>query len=156
MNNNIYYLTEEGKENLVSELQDLKENGRKEIAQRLKSAIAMGDLSENADYIAAKEDQGFLEGRIQEIENILQNVKVIINQTTYQSVSLGAQVTIQEADYPPETYQLVGIHEANPSDGRISHESPIGKALLNHKVGDIVTVHLPNGEITEFEIKEIK
>ncbi len=156
MKNDIFYLTSEGKDKLVSELSELKENGRKELALRLKNAIAMGDLSENADYIAAKEDQGFLEGRIQEIESILSNAEVIVNQDTYQVVSLGAIVTIQEEGYPAETYQIVGIHEANPSEGKISHESPIGKALVDRQVDDIVTVHLPNGATAEFTILEIK
>ena len=156
MINNKHYLTPEGKENLETELQDLKKNGRKELAERLKQAISMGDLSENADYHKAKEDQGFLEGRIQEIENILHNAEVIESQSTYHEVAVGAKVTIKETDYPPETYHLVGTNEANPSDGRISHKSPIGKALLGHKVGDRVKAKLPNGEIIELEILSIE
>ena len=156
MNNNTYYLTPEGKESLVTELQKLKEKGRKEIAARLKSAITMGDLSENADYHSAKEDQGFLEGRIQEIEAILLNAEVIESQGDYQRVSIGAKVTIQEAGFPAETYHLVGIHETNPSEGKISYESPIGKALIDHQVGEKVIVRLPNGETTEFEILNIE
>ncbi len=156
MQNNKHYLTPEGKENLESELQDLKENGRKDIAERLKSAISMGDLSENADYHKAKEDQGFLEGRIQEIETILYHAEVIETQINYTHVAVGAKVTIKEDDYPPETYLLVGSQEANPSNGKISHESPIGKALIGNKVGDKVNVNLPNGETTAFEILAIE
>ena len=154
--NNTYYLTPKGKENLEAELQDLKENGRKSIAERLNSAISMGDLSENADYHKAKEDQGFLEGRIQEIEAILYNAEVIMTQTQYNEVVVGAQITIKEADYPPESYHLVGSQEANPQEGKISHESPIGKALLGHKVGDVVTAILPNGNSIELEILSIE
>jgi transcription elongation factor GreA len=154
--NNTYYLTPQGKENLEAELQDLKENGRKSIAERLKSAISMGDLSENADYHKAKEDQGFLEGRIQEIEAVLYNAEVITTQAKYNEVAVGAQITIKEADYPPETYHLVGSQEANPQQGKISHESPIGKALIGRKVGDVVTAILPNGNSIELEILSIE
>jgi transcription elongation factor GreA len=151
-----HYLTPEGKEKLEKELHKLKNKGRKELAERLKSAIAMGDLSENADYHKAKEDQGFLEGRIQEIERILYNVEVIDSQTSYNEVSVGAQITIKEGDYAPETYHLVGRKEADPRAGKISNESPIGKALLGHKVGDVVKAELPNGNTIELEILDIE
>jgi transcription elongation factor GreA len=150
-----HYLTPEGKENLVTELKELKENGRKALAERLKQAISMGDLSENADYHKAKEDQSFLEGRIQEIESILYNAEVIESRSNYHEVAVGATITIQEADFPPETYHLVGSQEANPSEGRISHQSPIGKALIGHKVGDRVKARLPNEEIIELIILSI-
>jgi len=156
MNDKKHYLTPEGKQKLEAELQDLKQNGRKELAERLKSAISMGDLSENADYHKAKEDQGFLEGRIQEIEAILYHAEVIENQSNYQEVAVGAKVTIKEGDYQPETYHLVGSQEANPRDGKISHQSPIGKALIGHKVGDIVEAKLPNDDIIALEIISIE
>jgi transcription elongation factor GreA len=152
--NDTHYLTPEGKEKLEKELQDLTTRGRKELAERLQHAISMGDLSENADYHKAKEDQGFLEGRIQEIERILHHAEVIQSQTSYNEVALGATVTIQEDGEEPETYQLLGRKEANPREGKISHESPIGKALMGHKAGDVVTVNLPNGDI-QFTILEI-
>ncbi len=154
--NEIHYLTPEGKQKLQAELEQLKTDGRNELAARLKQAISMGDLSENADYHKAKEDQGFLEGRIQEIEAILRNSEIIQEKSTYQHVAVGAHVTIQEGDYPAETYHLVGSREANPQDGRISHESPIGKALLGHKTGDSVEVKLPNGNTITLDILEIK
>lgn len=154
--NDIHYLTPEGKEKLEQELAELTTNGRKDLATRLKHAISMGDLSENADYHKAKEDQGFLEGRIQEIQNTLKNAEVIESQDSYSEVSLGATITIQEEGYPPETYHLVGIKEANPREGKISHESPIGKALLGHKVGEVVKVKLPNNNTTEFKILAIE
>jgi transcription elongation factor GreA len=154
--NDIHYLTPEGKRKLEEELKELKTKARDDLAARLKHAISMGDLSENADYHKAKEDQGFLEGQIQEIEAILKTSEVIEEQASYDEVALGAKVTIQEEGYPPETYHLVGRKEANPRNGKISHESPIGKALVGHKVGDVVKVHLPNNNSTEFEILAIE
>lgn len=156
MSDNKHYLTPEGKQKMEEELRDLKENGRKELAERLKQAISMGDLSENADYHKAKEDQSFLEGRIQEIEAVLYHAEVIESQSKYHEVAVGARVTIKEDEYPPETYHLVGSQEADPSEGKISHQSPIGKAMIGHKVGDRVKAKLPNGEITELEILSIE
>jgi len=152
----VHYITPEGKEKLVAELEQLKTTGRNDLALRLKQAIAMGDLSENADYHKAKEDQGFLEGRIQEIESILFNSEVIEAKENYHEVSIGAKITIQEGDFAPETYHLVGRNEASPREGKISHESPIGKALLGRKVGDIVKAKLPNGEQIQLEILAIE
>jgi transcription elongation factor GreA len=142
------YLTAEGAERLREELKQLKGPGREELAMRLRSAIQMGDLSENADYHAAKESQAFLEGRIQELEYLLQNA-VIIEETSEarDTVTLGARVTIQEEDYPAETYHLVGAKEADPSNGRISNESPFGMALLGARVGDEVTAQTPGGTV---------
>ena len=142
-----YYLTPEGAEKLRIELEDLKGPQREQLSRRLKEAIEQGDLSENADYSKAKEDQGFLEGRIQEIEAILGNAVLIEEVKSDGTVNIGSHVTIQEADYPPEEYHLVGPTEANPRQGRISHESPIGVALLGHKKGDTVEVKTPGGQI---------
>lgn len=153
--NDMHYLTPEGKDKLEKELEQLKTEGRNDLAKRLKHAISMGDLSENADYHKAKEDQGFLEGRIQEIESILHNAEVIETPTNNDRVTIGSSVTVQEADYPPETYLLLGTKETDPRNGKISHESPFGKALLGHKVGDLVHVNLPNGEKMELKIISI-
>jgi transcription elongation factor GreA len=146
--NEEYYLTLDGKERLKEELENLKGPVRQEIAERLRSAIQMGDLSENADYHAAKESQAFLEGRIQELEHLLQH-SVIIDETleNRETVSLGAQVTLQEGEEPPETYQLVGASEADPRHGRISNESPFGSAILGKRVGDQVEVKTPAGKV---------
>ncbi len=142
------YLTQDGAEKVRAELEQLKGPARVEIAQRLRSAIQMGDLSENADYHKAKEDQGFLEGRILELEYILKNAIVVDeNQIPKGIVSVGAHVTVQEEDYPPETYQLVGAKEADPRNGRISNESPIGQALMGKKEGEIAVAQTPNGEV---------
>jgi len=156
MKKDIHYLTPEGKLSLEKELEQLKTQGRTELAKRLNHAISMGDLSENADYHKAKEDQGFLEGRIQEIENVLNHSELIETQEEYNEVSIGAQVTIQEGDFEPETYFLVGRKEADPRAGKISHESPIGKALLGHKVGETVDVDLPSDGKIKFKILAIE
>ena len=111
------YLTSKGEANLRAELDELKGPKRKDLARRLRIAIQQGDLSENADYIIAKEEQGFLEGRILELEAILKNVKIIDHKNGLQGVvDIGARVTIQEEEYPPETYHLVGVNEANPRE----------------------------------------
>lgn len=148
MNNTPSYLTPEGETRLRKELEELKGPRREALAKRLRFAIQQGDLSENADYIQAKEEQGFMEGRIQELTQILSNVVTIEeNHGLRDSVDIGAKVTIQEGNYPEETYYLVGPTEADPRHGRISHKSPIGEALLNHKAGDMVSVVTPAGEI---------
>ncbi len=150
------YLTVAGEKELRKELAKLKGPMRQEIARRLKSAIEMGDLSENAEYIATKEEQGFIEGRIQEIEYILREAVIIEeNNIGRETVTVGAKVTIQEGDYPAEIYHLVGSKEANPSSGRISNESPIGQALLGKRVGDKVEVQTPGGTLA-FKILKIE
>ena len=148
------YLTAEGEQKLKNELAELKGPRREDLAQRLRSAIQMGDLSENADYHKAKEDQAFLEGRIQEIEAVLRTA-VIIEKSQGDFVSVGSHVTIQEADFDPETFYVVGAKEADPRNGKISNESPIGSALLNHKVGDVVEADTPGGKI-RFKILKIE
>lgn len=140
------YLTPEGEAKLRTELAKLTGDKRTEIAQRLRSAIQMGDLSENADYHKAKEDQSFLEGRIQEIEAILRTA-TIIEKKQSDAVTVGSKVTIQEADFDPETYFMVGAQEADPRNGKISNESPFGKALMDHKVGEVVEAETPGGKI---------
>lgn len=149
------YLTPEGEAKLTAELQELKGAKREELSQRLRSAIQMGDLSENADYHKAKEDQGFLEGRIQELESILRSAVIIDSSQVKDVVSIGSRVTIQEADFDPETYHLVGATEADPRNGRISHESPIGRALMDKKVGQIAEAETPGGKI-KFKIISIE
>ncbi|HEX9841054.1 MAG TPA: transcription elongation factor GreA [Anaerolineales bacterium] len=148
------YLTPEGETRLRAELAELTGPRREELAKRLRAAIQMGDLSENADYHKAKEDQGFLEGRIQEIEAILR-MAVIIEKKQSDVVTVGSHVTVQEADFAPETYYLVGAKEADPRSGKISNESPIGKALMDHKAGDVVEAETPGGRI-KFKILKIE
>jgi transcription elongation factor GreA len=140
------YLTPEGEKKLKAELAELTGPRREELSKRLRSAIQMGDLSENADYHKAKEDQGFLEGRIQEIEAILR-MATIVEKKQSDVVEVGAKVTIQEENYEPETFYLVGATEADPRNGKISNESPFGKALIDHKVGDVVEAETPGGKV---------
>jgi transcription elongation factor GreA len=154
--NEIHYLTAEGAERLKNELEYLKGPARDQLAQRLRAAIQQGDLSENADYISAKEEQAFLEGRILELSEILSNVKIIEEKRSQSEVvDIGAHVTIQEEDFDPETYHIVGPKEADPRQARISHASPIGRALLGHRVGETVTAETPNGSI-RFKIVKIE
>jgi len=141
------YLTQEGKEKLQQELEELEGPRRIEIAARLKSAIEMGDLSENADYHKAKEDQGFLEGKILEIKHTLSYAIIVDDETTGDGkVTVGCKVTVQEEDFPPETFYLVGSQEANPTENKISNISPIGKALMEKQIGETVSISTPGGE----------
>ena len=149
------YLTPEGEAKLNAELQDLKGPKREELSKRLRPAIQMGDLSENADYHKAKEDQGFLEGRIQELEAILRNAIIIKETKSSGIIFIGSHVTIQEDTFDPETYHLVGPTEADPRHGRISYESPIGRALMDKKVGDVAEAETPGGKI-KFKILKIE
>ncbi len=154
--NKVSYLTEEGLKKLQAELEELSGPVRHELSVRLRSAIQMGDLSENADYKQAKEEQGFLEGRIQQLTQILGNVVIIEeNDAPKDTVQIGSKVTIQETGEEEETYWLVGTQEADPANGKISYSSPIGEALLNHKTGETVTADTPAGPI-KFKILDIQ
>ena len=142
------YLTPEGKQKLEEELEFLKTTKRRELAERLNFAIKQGDLSENADYIAAKEDQAFLEGRIRTIEGMLRHVTIIEEQSGG-AVRIGSRIRVQEVGFDDEElFSMVGAAEANPLEGKISNESPLGKALLGKHIGDEVEVEAPNGKIT--------
>jgi len=150
------YLTSEGATKLRIELEELKGNSRLEIASRLRAAIQMGDLSENADYHKAKEDQAFLEGRIQELEYILSNAVIIEDKgIRHDIVDVGSHVVIQEDGDEPVSYQIVGAKEASPRNGKISNESPIGRALLGHREGDEIIVEAPVGSI-QYKIISIR
>ena len=143
------YLTAAGAEKMRVELVELTGPRREEMAKRLRSAIQEGDLSENADYIKAKEDQGFLEGRIQELEYLLANAIIVENNNgTHDTVDIGAKVTVKESDYTPDTYTIVGSKEADPQNGLLSNESPIGRVLMGKKEGDEVVAETPAGDIT--------
>lgn len=147
MNKRDVYLTKEGSEKLRAELEVLKGPRRAEIAARLRSAIQEGDLSENADYSTAKEAQGFLEGRILEIETTLREAIIVEDASHQDSVGVGSTVIVSEDGREPETFQLVGIREADPRHGKISNESPIGLALMGKRVGDLAIARTPGGEI---------
>lgn len=150
------YITPEGLEKLKAELDELVNVRRVALAQRLSVAIKQGDLSENADYITAKEEQGFLEGRIREIEAAVRHAVVIEGPVvTDGRAALGSLVTVVEDGYDDEeTYHIVGPLEADPTKGKISNESPLGVALMGRVVGDTVTVEAPVGVI-EFRIVKI-
>jgi transcription elongation factor GreA len=141
------YLTPEGAAKLKAELENLTTVKRMELSRRLREAIQMGDLSENADYIMAKEDQAFLEGRIQELEQVLRNAQIIRNEDAarYDQVSVGATVTVQEPGEEAEIYTIVGAKEAEPRQRKISNESPIGRALLGKRADDVVKIETPGG-----------
>jgi transcription elongation factor GreA len=142
------YMTAEGLEQLKSELEYLKTVRREELSLKLQVAIAQGDLKENADYHATKEEQGFVESRIRVLEDSLRRAKIIENNGPSDVVRVGSKVTVvEEGSDEPETYSIVGPHEANPASGRISNESPIGSALLGARLGQTVSIQIPAGEI---------
>ncbi len=150
-------ITPAGKTQLEQELAELKGPRRDAISKRLKSAIEMGDLSENADYKAAKEDQGFLEGRIQEIEAILSKAEIIEDTPKNNGkVQIGNRVTIQEEGQPEETWTIVGASEADLKNHKISYFSPIGSALMDKKVGSKAEVTLPNGSKIYYKVIKIE
>lgn len=156
MNDQPNYLTPEGKKQLEEELVYLTTVKRQELAERLHFAIKQGDLSENADYIAAKEEQAFVEGRIRTIEATLRHVVIIEERSQpHASVQIGSKITVREGDTEPETYWLVGPAEADPRKGKISHESPLGKALLGKQIGDTVQIDAPAGQF-HFQIVAIE
>lgn len=155
MADRVNILTPSGKERLEDELTDLTERRRAEIAERLRQAIEDGDLSENAGYEEAKREQSFVEGRIRELRAILANAQILEGGNGHSTVSAGNVVTVAEEGGQPETYHIVGILEADPSAGRISYESPLGKALLGHAVGDRVEVRTPAG-LLHFRILAIE
>jgi transcription elongation factor GreA len=146
-NGDVIYLTAEGRSRLEQELEHLTTVERPQIAARLHSAIKDGDLSENAAYTAAKEDQGHLEGRIAHLQASLRKAVLIEQGTNDGRVALGSKVTVED-DEDVFTYQLVGPMEAAPAQGRISNQSPVGRALLGHAAGDEVTVETPDGPST--------
>jgi transcription elongation factor GreA len=149
------YLTAEGVENLRQELEYLTSVKRPALAERLRKAIQQGDLWENADYTTAKEEQGWLEGRIQQIEAMLRRAVIIEGASTDQ-IALGSHVTVvEEGQDEAEVFHIVGPAEADPANGKVSNESPLGQALLGRRVGERVTVEAPGGEIV-FQITAIQ
>jgi transcription elongation factor GreA len=150
------FLTPEGLKKLEEELEYLRTVRRREVAQRLRAALEEEqDVLENAEYEDAKNEQAFVEGRILTLKEILKNVVVIEEGGPADRVGIGSRVTIAEEDGEPETYHIVGSVEADPVSGRISNQSPLGKALLGHHVGDEVIVKIPDG-ILSFRIIAIE
>lgn len=142
-------LTYEGLKKLEDELQDLKVVRRKEIAEKIKEAREQGDLSENAEYDAAKDEQRDIEARIEQIEKILKNAEVVLEEEIdLDKINIGCNVGVLDLEYnEEEEYKLVGSSEASSLQNKISNESPIGRALIGARIGDVVTVEAPAGEI---------
>ena len=149
-------LTDEGLKKLEDELEQLKTITRKEVAEKIKVALSLGDLSENSEYDEAKNEQALVESRIAQIEAMLKNVKILDeHEISNDIVSVGSKVRLFDKEFDEEVvYQIVGSTEADPMQGKISDESPVGKFLLGHKVGDVVEVETPGG-ICLYEVLEI-
>jgi transcription elongation factor GreA len=150
------FLTKEGHQKLADELEYLRTEKRAEVANRLHEAMEGGELIENAEYEAAKNEQAFVEGRILELEIILASARVIDEKSKKDKsgiAQIGSTVTISEDGGKPEKYTIVGAAEANPREGRISNESPIGRTILNHRAGEELTVEAPGGT---FKVKIVK
>ncbi|MBQ1312107.1 MAG: transcription elongation factor GreA [Blautia sp.] len=150
-------LTSSGLRNLQEELEDLKVNKRKEVAEKLKEARAQGDLSENAEYDAAKDEQRDIEARIEELEKILKNVDVVDeDDVDSEKISIGCKVKVHDITFDEDIdLYIVGSTEVNSLEGKISNESPVGRALMGAKLGDIVTVEAPDGQM-EFQVLQIE
>ncbi|TET98227.1 MAG: transcription elongation factor GreA [Anaerolineales bacterium] len=155
MENKDIYLTSEGAQKLQEELKELTGPRRVDLAKRLRNAISMGDLKENADYIIAKEDQAFLEGKITELQQILKIAVIVEGNVGKEQVNIGSTVVVIVDGEAPQTYKLVGIKEADPRNGKISNESPIGSSLMGKRVGDITKAETPGGDLV-MEIQEIR
>ena len=150
------FLTPEGLKKLEAELDELKTVRRKEVAEKIRQALAFGDISENAEYDQAKNEQGQLEEKISKLEEMLRNAKIIDeSEITTDKVSVGSKVKVLDIEFDEETeYTIVGSAEANPYNGRISNESPVGRALLGGEVNDVVNVQVPDG-LVQFKILDI-
>ncbi len=149
-------LTDEGLKKLENELEELKTIKRKEISEKIKVALSFGDLSENSEYDEAKNEQAIIESRIATIEAMLKNVKLLDEEEiSTEAVNVGSKVTVKDVEYNEDiVYTIVGSTEADPANGKISDESPIGKALLGHRVGDSIEVEAPAG-LLKFDILAI-
>ena len=141
---NVNYLTREGYQKFEEELRILQDERRDEIAATLREIMASGDSEDSSEYDIAKAEQAFVEGRIRELEILLATARVIEEQAS-DIVRIGSKVTVEEPDCPPEVYRIVGPAESNPMDGKISYRSPLGRALMDRKSGDQVSVSSPDG-----------
>lgn len=151
-------LTYAGLKKLEDELHDLKVVRRKEVAGKIKEAREQGDLSENAEYDAAKDEQRDIEARIEEIEKILKNAEVVVeDEVDYEKISVGCKAKVLDMEYDEEMeFQLVGSTEANSLQGKISNESPVGKALIGAKQGDVVDVEMADGDVMQYKVLKIE
>lgn len=151
-------LTYEGLQKLETELHDLKVVKRKEVSQKIKEAREQGDLSENAEYDAAKDEQRDIELRIEELEKILKNAEVVVeDEVDLDKINIGCRVKLYDCEYEEELeFQLVGSTEANSLQGKISNESPVGQALIGRRAGDMVDVEMENGSTAQYRVLEIQ
>ena len=154
MHNKTLFVTAEGLKKIQDELDELKTTKRKEMAERIHDAKELGDLSENAEYIEAKEEQGFVESRVLELEQMIKNAQIITHTRNTETVQIGSTISVKGLSGTVE-YTIVGSSEASPMEQKISNESPVGQAFLGHKVGDTVTVRTPNGDV-QFDILSVK
>ncbi len=151
-------LTYAGLKQLEEELQDLKVVRRQEVAQKIREAREQGDLSENAEYDAAKDEQRDIELRIEELEKILKNAEVVVeDEVDVDKINIGCRVKVYDCEYDEELeFQLVGSTEASSLQGKISNESPVGQALIGKRAGDLVSVDMPNGASAQYRVIEIQ
>lgn len=148
------FITQEGLKKLKQELEELKTVKRPELIQRIQDAKELGDLSENADYQSAKEEQGFLEGRIMELKDLIKNAVVVKKTKNNGKVNIGSQVKIKSGNATFE-YTLTGPNESDPLGGKISNESPLGQAIMDKKRGEEFYITTPNGEM-KYKVLEVK
>ncbi len=151
-------LTYAGLKKLEDELHDLKVVRRKEVSEKIKEAREQGDLSENAEYDAAKDEQRDIEARIEQIENILKNAEVVVeDEVDSEKINVGCKVLVYDVEFEEEMeLQIVGSTEASSLEGKISNESPVGKALIGSKEGQVVDVELPNGSVMQYKVLKIE
>jgi transcription elongation factor GreA len=157
MDNNEILLTQEGLEELKNEIDDLKVNKRKEVAEKIKEALAFGDISENSEYDEAKNEQAEIERRIAKLENMIKNARIIQdNDDDSGIINVGSRVKVEDLEFNEEMeYKIVGSAEADPFKGKISNVSPLGKNLIGKKLGETVTVPTPDGGTVEYKIINI-
>lgn len=153
---NTIQMTQTGYDELAKELEELKTTKRSEIAEKIKIARGYGDLSENSEYDEAKNEQGLVEGRIALLEKMLKHARVVTeDELSTDHISVGSHVRIKDEDGDEDEYDITGSTEADPVNGKISDESPIGAALIGHSVGDKVDITLPSGAVVQYEVMEI-
>lgn len=158
MENKKNLMTHSGLLKLEEELHDLKVNRRREVSEKIKEAREQGDLSENAEYDAAKDEQRDIEARIEQIEKILKNVEVVVeDEVDFNKINVGCKVLVYDVEFEEEMeLRIVGSTEASSLEGKISNESPVGKALIGAAEGDTVNVELPNGSMVQYKVLKIE
>lgn len=158
MTKKVSYVTKEGLKKLQDELDNLQNVERPKISKAIGEAIEKGDISENAEYDAAKDEQRDIEARIEEIEKILKNAEVVVeDEVDYEKINVGCKVKVLDMEYDEEMeFQLVGSTEANSLQGKISNESPVGKALIGAKQGDVVDVEMADGDVMQYKVLKIE